>query len=425
MSIIGRNYDINAGVFMVIVAPGYISKACLPYASDIFYHGELLYFLPTGFHDVEIQSVLGFPEYCMRNAIALPSIIWEMCSLYFENSKDAKDCLDIIEPLREKFIVVSSLIYPRNRIAIDNSTKLLKKHPQLYENFLDTDFNLKFVSRELLSHVLFEIFIEEGYKGAVQYFEEYTRNYNDFIHLIAAVVLNRLKIFASDSVELLTYEHGYYPLLNNLSIITSTDKKEASLNNDRYSFDVEHFRYKLFEKILEPIYGRCDTKSKSFSVAKTAISKSKEIDALKEACRQIALEVVILPVKDEKFRQMKLQDSIKKNITEPLGFLIGKPLKDIKSLLSDFVLDSTVISGLLCMVQKVDLNTFSLALTAGAVSTGLKYILKEESQHKVQPSDLLVSGINKMKLEYKEIENYLNSISIEQLSIPMNLREKK
>jgi hypothetical protein len=86
---------------MLVVAPGYLNEHCLPYASDIFYHKRLLYFLPTGFHPLELHSIALFPQYCHEHSVVMPKLIWEMCHLYFENSKRAVGCLDILEPLRK------------------------------------------------------------------------------------------------------------------------------------------------------------------------------------------------------------------------------------------------------------------------------------------------------------------------------------
>jgi hypothetical protein len=66
---------------MLVVAPGYLNEHCLPYASDIFYHKRLLYFLPTGFHPLELHSISLFPQYCYGHSVAVPKLIWEMCNL--------------------------------------------------------------------------------------------------------------------------------------------------------------------------------------------------------------------------------------------------------------------------------------------------------------------------------------------------------
>jgi len=403
---------------MVIVGPGYLNQKCLPYASDVFYHDRLIYFLPTGFHPLELHSVLEFPRYCYDNSIALPGIIWEMCNLYFENGKAATESINLIEPLRKKFVTIAGAIYSRDRSAIDKSRKLLAEHPLLYEGFQKTAFDLRFAARELLSHVLFEIFIQEGYKGAVEYFRANTNNPDDLLHLIAAVLINRLKLFVSHSTSLLIYEHTWYPLINQMVALYNPDKSTDVDVDKSDSHVVEHFRYKLFETILMPIFGRCDTQSKSHMVAELASKKRKEIDALKDECQLVARKVVLLPTHDVKLRQAELSDMIRKHVTEPLGDLLEKPSKDTQGLLRDFILDSTVIGGVLSILQHDHVNVLITTAAAAGISAGVKYILRKKSRRKIEPSDLLVTGIQKMRIEHEEIQRQLNRISIEEVSLP-------
>jgi len=63
---------------MVIVGPEYLSYMTLPSASDILYHGNLVYFLPTGFSKYEYELIAGFLRIVRKNNIFLPSFIWEM-----------------------------------------------------------------------------------------------------------------------------------------------------------------------------------------------------------------------------------------------------------------------------------------------------------------------------------------------------------
>lgn len=404
---------------MVIVGPGYLNHKSLPYASDIFYHKRLIYFLPTGFLPVELRSVLEFPGYCHNNSIALPGIIWEMCKLYFENSKDTRESLDIIEPLRKEFIGIAISGYPRNRIAIDKTKRLLAEHPSLYETFKKTGVDLQFAASELLSHVLFEVFHEEGYKPAIEYLRANSKNPDDFLLLVAATLINRLKLFASYSSTLLIYQHqhSWYPLINQLVALHNAGQSRDMDIDRSDSFIVEHFRFKLFETILMPIFGRCDTQSKNRVVARIANKKRKEIDVLKEECRLIASDVVLLPTRDKKLTQARLSDMISKHVAEPLSALIEKPLKDIKGLLKNFIIGSTV-GGLVSILQSTDASLLATTVATGAISTGVAYILRGESHKQVQPTELLVTGIRKMKVKYDEIQKQLNSISIEQISLP-------
>jgi len=401
---------------MIFVGPGYINENCLPLASDIFYHGQIVYFLPTGFHPIEIHSIVEFPGHCARESIPFPAIFWEMFNPYFENSKVAKEALEVIEPLRRKYIKAIMLSYPRGKNAINETKELISANQRIYESFKETDFDIKFIARELLSHLLFEVFIEDGFNGVVKYLRENTKSPDDLFRLIAAVMINRLIRIPSDT--LLLYEHNY---LNLIEVVSDfREKKEDAIVGSEEGFDIEHFRYKLFETLLIPIYGRCDTKSKSEYIAKIADKKAKEIEALKRVCLTISREVVLLSTNNNSVKQTKLSEMVTQHIEEPLGALIEKKSSEIKKLLADFMLDSTLIAGLLTALQtKANIDVVGTAAMAGALSTGIKYLLNDKSK-KIQPSTLLVEGMQKARVEYEKYEQYLRSIAMEQLIRPSN-----
>src|SRR2546429_9560391 len=103
---------------MPLVAPAYLSERSLPYASDVLYHYRITYLLPTGFHPLEIHSVADFPAYCQRQAVALPMWVWDFCDGYFKNTRAASECLDILEPLRQKHLLIAQATYAPDRDAI-------------------------------------------------------------------------------------------------------------------------------------------------------------------------------------------------------------------------------------------------------------------------------------------------------------------
>lgn len=401
---------------MIVVGPGYLNHNCLPYASDIFYHRNLIYLLPTGFHPIELHSVSGFPRYCYDHSIAFPKIIWEMCSLYFENGIAAKEALDIIEPLRERFINIIATIYPRGRTAIRSAKQLLMEHPLLQECFERTPFDIRFAARELLSHVLFEVFIEEGYKGAVKHLRANSEKPEEFLRLVAAILINRLRKLPIRT--LLLYEHTWFPMLNQMNDLGLFDKPGDSAVAEADSFDVEHFRYKLFETILLPIFGRCDSQPKSRAIAEVADKKCQEIEEFKRVCGTIAREVVLLPTSDVEIKQTKLSDMVREYVTEPLSAIVEQRSKQVQNLLRDFVLDSTVIAGLLTVLQGADVRTLGVAAAAGAVSTGVRYILRPKSQQKVKPNALLATGMQEMGVACEQVERHLNSITMQQVTLP-------
>ena len=398
---------------MLVVAPGYLNERCLPYASDIFYHKRLLYFLPTGFHPLELHSISVFPQYCYGRSVTMPTLIWEMCNLYFENSKRAVVCLEILEPLRKQHILVATTSYPRDRTAIELVLTMLRNHPELLSAFFATDLDLPFASRELLSHVLFEIFLDEGYQGSIKYLRDHANSPDSFLRLVAAVILNRLKIFAGRETNLVVYEHSWYPVIGTFLPLIS----EGRFWQDDAS-RVEHFRYKPFETVLLPIFGRCDSKEKSQLVAKTARKRSQAIDGLKEECGTIAREVVLLPSNSPELQQRVFVEAIKTRIGEPLANLIRKPQRDVFNLIRDFTLDSTVIGGLIAAIQGATGSVVGLAATAGALSTGIKYLLSEGQNREERPSELLLDGMQKASLAEETVQKHLRAVSIKDLQLP-------
>lgn len=399
---------------MAIVIPEYLSKRSFPLASDIFFHQKVTYFLPTGFHPTEINSVLDFPDYCKKNEVALPYAIWDSCRLYFEASKDALESAKILEPFKRDFIKFIIPVYPRGRKQIDECKVILKENPDIYKDFKEIALDLTFVSRELLSHILYEIFLEEGYEGVIKYIMENSASADDFLLLIAAVLMNRIRILMKTEVPILVYNHSWYPVIDKLSSLLDKTQRISASDN----FLVEHFHYKLFESILYPIFGYCDLQSKNYEIVKIAREKAEEINCLKEECMFIAEEVVLLHTVDKSLKQKRLSDLINKKIVEPLGGISNKSVKDINQIIKDFVLDSTVVGGLVAMVDKPDPTALKVALAAGAISAGTRYLFRDKSLEKNIPSKIILDGMKKMKVDYGKIQEEIKYILIEDISIP-------
>ncbi|AMU86005.1 hypothetical protein [Dehalococcoides mccartyi] len=401
-----------------VVCPTYLNRENLPYAADIFYHGKITYFLPTGFHPLELQSVFEFPSYCRARSIAFPSIIWEMCKLYFENSIEAKDCIDILEPIKREHIVIAAPVYNRDIREIQETKQFMHKYPQLLEIFKSTEINLKFASRELMGHVLYENILEKGSAGSVEYLRRNCRRVNDLVLLIAAVIVNRIRHFIPFIENILLYEHAWYALIMEIDKCQEIDKGEYHPSKYENSVDIEVFRFRLFEQILNPIFGKCDTKSKNEKIARLADSKMEEINRLKNKCEMIAREVVLMPTKEIQLKQKRLNELIESEISVPLSDLMDQPIKRVKDSLLNFMVDSTVIGGILTLAQGANVTTFTTAAAAGAISTAIKHIIRN-CERRTTPSDLLVSGMKQMKIEYEDVQRYLSEIVIEQLDTKM------
>jgi hypothetical protein len=408
-----RNLEVDL-IKTTIVGPAYLSKRSLPYAADIFYHKKITYFLPTGFTPAELKSVAEFPNYCKSRSILFPDVIWEMCTLYFENNIEAFECANILEPLRKDHIVLANAIYNRDTRAINETKQFLSKYPQIYDMFLGTEENLNFAARELLGHVLFGIVVETSLDNAVKYLQKHIEKIDKFIFLIAAVIINRIKAFTSFE-NLVVYEHDWYPLIKEVEKCGNIESRKTINNQDMDSKNIEFLRFRLFEQILNPIFGLCDSKSKSEKIAKILKVKTKEIDSLKDRCEFMAREITLMPTQEENLKQKRLNELINQEITIPLSQLVEKPLKEVKELLRNFILDSTVIAAILEVLQNAQTSMLITATTAVALSSGIKYILNS-SKKKTLPSELLLVGMKINRVKYEEVQNYLDQISIEQLT---------
>jgi hypothetical protein len=305
-----------------VVAPSYLSPRCLPYVSDIFYHDRIIYFGPTGIHPLEWHAVAGFPEYCRKQQIALPQLIWEMTNAYFENSRLAVKAADILRPLQPQLVLIVVAVYDRDEVAIQKAKKMLQQRRDLIDLFERTSFELPFPSRELLSHLFLDLFMQRGYEGVIEYLREETHSPDRFIQLLVAVLLNRFRLFAGRESSLLLYEHSWYPFLLRACSIQQASVVSTSQDTTDPQ-EVEHLCYKLFETILLPLFGRVDSPDKAEEVAKISSDRSAEIVGMKTECRRIARDIVTSGTEDSSLKEEILRDAIQERISEPLAALLA------------------------------------------------------------------------------------------------------
>jgi hypothetical protein len=347
-----------------------------------------------------------------------------MCDLYFKSGKTAKESVDILEALRPTAITTISTIYPRNREAIQDAKRLLQKNSDLLKLLEGVNLDPRFAARELLSHVLYEIFLEDGLKGVIKYLEEEAIGPNEFLMLLASVILNRTRLLARVQSEIAIYEQTWYPFLARVSDLVDVEGT-SSPEGDSDNFRVEHFRYKLFEALLLPLFGRCDSRKKATKAAALLENKREETEALKSECKEIAMQVVLLPTKDEQLKQDRLNELIKQRVSAPLTELVEKPKRRIIELLQNICLDSTVIAGLLTIIQGFSPLVVGSSLAAGGISGGMRYFLSSRAQKSVTPPALLVEGLRESTVEIEDIQQYLSNIQISQLTLPENLGKEK
>ncbi len=380
---------------MICIAPGYISPAYMPYAADIFFHDQLLYFIPTGFTPLETHAVLDFPTYCYNKRIALPEIYWKFCSRYFVNSKLALNAMDILEPLRvTKNIIVSALSYPRNIAAIGRAIQILDEKPILKQLILNAPLDVNFVSREICSHLLFEVLLEKkDFDGILQYIQGYLSN-EQILKLVTAVLINRLQVFTQTQTKILLFDDYY------LDILAKFETPHGGETEDVEEYHVDAFTSRLFSSILYPIYGRCNTRRKSAIIAELNREKRDEINHLIKECRAISTDMFLLPPGKAHLKRARLSQLIETRILEPLSDLIDQPKRNTKKFLIEATTSSGIIAALMSMVLQPipSFGTVGVSIAAGITSTALRQFIEKRLKKK-NPSRFLITSLKKMKVE--------------------------
>jgi hypothetical protein len=377
---------------LIFVGPCYISKRYLPYASDVFFHNQLVYSIPTGFHPIEAQSIIDFPEYCHKKNIALPAIYWKFCSRYFANSDQALKAIDLLKPLQvSKNILIIALTYPRDIRSIEESIRIIHEKPKLKAKILHSPLSLDFVSREICSHLLFEVFLEKkGHEGVVHYLDQY-RTKEQIETLIAAVVVNRLRVIASLH-PLLIFDEYWTDILEETPPIRKDHTKEVEIG------EVDIFCHRLFSSILYPIYGRCDSRKKNQTIAHLNKKKREEIENLVSECRLISTDFLLLQSKDSKLIRTKLSLMLEERIIEPLSDLLEQPKRYAKTFIIKSITSSGVIASLISTTIQPNFLTLGTSAAAGVISTGVSQLIEQRLKKK-NPTKFLVTSLKKMKVK--------------------------
>lgn len=396
-----------------MVCPNYLCYDTLPYAADIFYYGNLTYFMPTGISQNEWENIIDFPRYCLERNITLPQIIWEMHNKYFECSKQAVECSKILEPLEHKVLKISA-VYARDTNTISKCRKELCDNPRLLECFSKSADDLNFLTRELFSHIFLEVYFEGGFDLIKEYLEINFSNQETIFELLAAVIINRMNnIFCGENMNYIIYNHNWYPFL--IEYFSKQQKEGETKNIDSIDPDI----HRLFTEIISPIFGKCDSRKKAEYIARTVEKQSDAILGLKNICKEI-IETSMFYKNDEvDLREEKLKSLVVEKVIEPLSYMVSKPKNDVKKIITDFVLDSTVIGGILSTVQGFSPDTVGLSAAAGAISVGLNYIINGGKNTKSEPTKLLVEGLKKNKVEYLQYEKALTEIGFYQVGKSM------
>ena len=391
-----------------IICPNYLCYNTLPEAADIFYHGNLTYFMPIGISPTEGENILNFPQYCIEKDIALPQIVWLMNKKYFECSKQAVECSDILQPLGKRILKIST-IYSRDIKAIEKTQRELSINNKILESFKQSADDIGFLTRELFSHIFLEVYLEKGIEFVKDYIEINFSDEEKLFELLAAVIVNRMRnVYSSNNINYIVYNHTWYPFLLNIFQYLQEETSDKT-------GEIDTKVHRLFTEVVSPIFGRCDSTKKTEYIAHIANKQEDVINSLKKTCQDI-VETSMFYVNDElDLRNSKMKSMVIEKVIEPLSYMMSKPKRDVKQILADFTLDSTVLGGILSLTQGFDANTVGMATAAGVISTGLKYIIN--SKEEKSSAKFILKELKKNKVEYLEYEKILQQISIDQIDI--------
>lgn len=391
------------------IVPSYIAPNTLPYAADILYHKRLIYSMPTGFHPIELSNVYFFPEYCRKEGIALPKMYWNFCEKYFLNTKLALDCIKILDPLRVSGnIKIVQFIYSRGIKAISDAAELVDTNPDINNSIANCPLSIPFIARELLSHVLYEVYLEKdsSFKEVVAYLQQY-QSVEQILKLVYAVLVNRFKMFAHPKFDapLMVYHPEYVNILTKLNLLMSGSSPEASDQNK-----IDQFTYTLFSQLLLPIYGTCDSLKKNHIVAIMCKEKSSEIDQLIEECRFIASDILFLQTQDNEVKKQRLAKLIQDRIMGPLSEFCEKEKAEASRILTEFVTESGIIATLLSLFFSPSPLNLLLSVAAAGTSTVLRHVITPRVEPRL-PTKFLLDSLRKMKHSETLFLTEINKIS--------------
>jgi hypothetical protein len=404
---------------MIFFGPEYISDKYLPRATDLFYHNTITIFAPTGFHPIEMTSVFSYPNTCIERNIALPQIIWEMHISYLKASFNAKNALVILEPLLKKHIVISQLSFARDYNAINRCKDLIHANPNITDLINKVPKSFELISREVLSHILFEVMIEDGINGVTRYLKENTANDDKLNLLINAALINKLRIYNyvpfSNS---LVNNDSWAMLIENL-VSLSQDSKSIKDNLSYLSsdiFKISQIAFNIFNQVLYPIYGDCDSLEKNAKICLLLENHKEEIEYFKKQCFNIAKEIHINRITDSNLAQMIYSDLVKAEILDPLEELLKQKKQNIKNYITGTFKDSGVVASLLAVITEPNFSLFALSMGASALSN-LYDLYRAEKERKLHlPSKFVLTSIKEMERDYESIQNYITNLMYSQVN---------
>lgn len=397
----------------VVVGPEYVCPAVLPYGADILYFGRLIYCLPTGFAPLEHYALQGFPAYAEERSVRIPPALWGLHVQYFRAANEARRALQVLEPLRGRHVTVVALSYARTADVIAKASAALMQEPALLGELKQIPSAIPLVARETLSHVFLEVFLERGYSGVAAHLQRIATNAHDLETFLAAAVLNRLGVFARMKTPFAVYDERWRTVLSRVPPVLA--ERSADDEDDPAHFRVEHFRYKLFQEILNPVLGRCDTAQKSQRVAAFAKKRRNEVSALKAECGAIAREVVLANTASDTLRQEMLSDEILRRLVPAFADAVHEPRRRAVDYVKKVVLDSGVVGGLLSLVGKAGVGELGVVVAGAALAAAVDELWEGARKAPVTPGSAVLKAVSDFGTEAGPVEQQLRAIKLWQV----------
>jgi len=392
-----------------LVLPGYLSEQVIPEVADVLYFDQLLYWLPTGFTDVEYAAIVNFPRFCADEGIELPDIIWNLIVRYREADANALEAAKILKPLKEGDVIKYVLpIYGRGRREVEAAATVVRADSHLKSCFARAPFDIWLFARELVGHALFGVFVEDGYEGSIRVLREGISSDESLTALLEAVVANRL-IAMTGSYSAVIYDSRWLPLLEAVQDSSYVPQAQPE-GSSRETDPVEYTTFRIFSEILRPVFGRCDELSKNSWVASMRQARRDDILALRDQCRAVALNVLAASDALPSVREEILRRELQERIADPLRGLTSSPGRDARGIGISVLLDSGVVGALLGVFSGFDPRTVLTATGAAAVASIGRRMF--ESSNLPGHLTLLRDGLIATEGEYAQMRADLLEITI-------------
>lgn len=401
-----------------VALPGYLGGEPFPEVADILYFPSILYWLPTGFSDIEYRSLVGFPLYCREHNTDLPDATWSLLAWYREADKRAAYSADILQPLHEarmlRFLLPS---YGRGKREIEIARAAITSDSALRESLGQAPFDACLFARELVGHALFGVFVEGGYEESVRVFRAVLGDEAEFQFALAAPTINRIATMLATGMIPVVYDQRWIPLfeaiqsnkvlhlMNNVPVDGLTDDNDWSL---------EYSTFRVFSEILRPVFGVCDSKVKSSWVAQMRVARADDIAKIRSECKDIAVSMLATSGETSGIRTEILRRELQHRIADPLEALTSESQISMRELTKDVIFDSSVVGAILAVFTNFDPRVTAISIAGATLASIGRRIVAPPSA----PSHLglLRDGLIATEGEYAALRHHLLSVAAADVS---------